>query len=142
MIDTKTEQRIIYKRAEGKGIDKIKKELSLNSYNPIRRVIKEKANIIEAKGRELANKNDTINERILFYAKNEQLKRLSKTPNSISDTSLNGIIKEHDRIQRLDTNKPTSITDSKKLTNATTPELLNEYQTRLDNIRRHSQGTE
>jgi len=138
MIDTKTERRIIYKRAEGKGLDTIKKELNLKSYNPIRRVIKEKAPVIEAKGRELKNKQDSLNEDILFYAKNEQKKRLLTKPNKISDTALNAIIKEHDKIQRLDTNKPTSITDSKKLTNATTPELLNEYQERLNKIRANS----
>ena len=140
MIDTKTEQRIIHKRAEGKGINKIAKELNISN-DPVSRVDKEKKAEILQKRIELQNKTQSLSERILFYAKQEQVRRLSENAKAISDNALTAIINEHDKIQRLDTNKPTSITDSKKLANATNMELLNEYEARLNRIRSHSAGT-
>ncbi len=137
MIDTQTTERIIFKRAEGKSYRKIENELGLKSDNPIVRIERQYKDKIGQKRVEITKKTDTLSEKLLFYTKNRLL-ALLKDDKSISGNTLSNIYKTLDTIQRLDSNKPTSITDSKKLHNATTTELLNEYQERLNTIRSHS----
>jgi len=138
MIDTKTEQRIIFKRAEGKGIDKIMKELSLKSYNPIKRVIKKYPKQIADKSRELRNKQDTLNRDILFYAKNKLL-ALLKSQKHQSGNELANIAKALDTIQRLDDNKPTSISNKRNYTQMTDKELMNEARSIVKQVRSNTQ---
>ena len=136
MITTKTKQRAIYKLANNEPIRQTAKSLGIDK-NSVLKIKKENATKIGQVKTDISNKQDTLNGEILFYAKHKLLSLL-KSNKKQSGNELSNITKSLDTIQRLDDNKPTSITDSKKLANATTMELLNEYETRLRDIRSNS----
>ena len=138
MIDTKTEERIVYKLANKESHKKISEDLGISNM-PVFRVSKEHKDKIHQKTLEIKKKARTLNEKILFYAKDKLLSQL-KAKKSISENILANVIRAVDTIKRLDENKPTAISGSKKdYAQMTDKELENETKRLVNTIRSNTE---